>query len=552
MTNSYRVEALRTARIAFSYWQREPASPSFGCFDRQYWGWKKKDLADATLQAAVTLCVRLAEAEGTTATLPPFLIGYVDYLERIQHRDGSFDQVYPFERTPGVVHDLLTPLIWLLRSPHIDLPTRNRLETIIHKGAAFALRTDETHGEIANHFAGYAWELIHYGKTFAHADAEEYGQRYLDRTLALFNESEGWFREYDGADAGYQTRLLSFLARIAALRDDEELWGICEKGARFVEALLMPDNSLHPMLGVRSTALIYPSAFERLAARNPSFDALADRIHDGWLTGSTPRPSDIDFENGIRIAEDAFEASAIRDRRAKVDKPLSAAKAVEFSSYDLPNAGINRCIFGLNGRRHVLTVGSKLGGVVILHKHHEAQSYNLALEDSGYLLHLSDDTRWIVRRADAGAVHDSHERVIHIEAHFSRSLHEDLHSLQLIILRILNLTVLRSQWIGDLFRRIVVTRLISGHKILPLRLDRRISVDSKQVEIVDRLIACENFHSRLQGARLYRCRRTIANHMASSRYFQPAELAPAGPWLEPLPLDVLDGREIRRVVRVGE
>lgn len=540
MANFYRDEALRTGRIAWLHWQREPASPSFGCFDRQYWGWKKKDLADATLQAAALLCIRYAEAQGATSDLPALLEGYVGYLARIQHADGSFDQIYPFERTPGVVHDLLTPLIGLWQSPYIGEVSRGRLEDIIHAGIGFALKTDETHGEIANHFAGYAWELLHYGKTFDHAAATAYGKRYLERTLALFNEQEGWFREYDGPDAGYQTRLLSFLTRIADLTDDESLWRVCEKAARFVEALLMPDNALHPMLGVRSTALIYPSAFERLAARNPEFAALADRIHDGWTTGATPRPSEIDFENAIRLAEDAFEAARVRQSRV-ADKAIGPVER-----YDFPQAGLHRRSLATNAGRLVLTVGPRLGGIVVVHRCARDGSSTLAMEDSGYLLHLADDTRWLVRRANASeAQQDSGDRFA-VECTFIRSLHEDLTPAKMILLRILNLTVLRSQWIGDLFRRLVVGRLISGIETLPLRLCREIEVRENQIRIVDKFIAGKDLASRLGGARLYRCRRTIANHMASSRYFQPAELAPAGLWLEPLPLDLLDGRKIER------
>ena len=213
--DAYKREAFRTARFAFANWQREPASPSFGCFDRQFWGWKKKDIADAALQAAVTLVVRLAEAQDCTHSLPCLLEGYVGFLDQIQHRDGSFDQIYPNEHAPGVVHDLLSSLIWLWRSPHLDANSKRRLEAVIHRGAAYALTADEQHGEIANHFAHYAWEMLNYGRTFGHASAEAYGRKYLERTIALYRPDEGWFLEYDGADPGYQTRTLTFLAKIA-------------------------------------------------------------------------------------------------------------------------------------------------------------------------------------------------------------------------------------------------------------------------------------------------------------------------------------------------
>lgn len=532
------------ARIAWSHWQREPASPSYGSFDRQHWGWKKKDLADSTLLAAIGLCVRHAEMEGTTSALPELLDGFVDHLACIQHRNGSFDQVYPFERAPGVVYDILTPLIQLAHSPHLSSTTRHKLESVIHGGVQFVLKTDEMHGEIANHFAHYAWELLHYGKVFNHSAATHYGNQYLERTLRLFNEREGWFREYDGADAGYQTRLLVFLTRIADITGNERLWSVCERAARFIEALLMPDNALHPMLGVRSTALVYASGFERIAARDPEFAALADRIHDGWATGATPRPSEIDFENAIRLAEDAFEASRIRNSRV-----VEVAPASFVDRYDFADAGLHRrSIATADAGRLVLTVGSRLGGVAVVHECRPDGSCKIVMEDSGYLLHLADGTRWITRRADASKTRQDADDRFEVECEFTQSLHEDLTPGKMILLRLLNLTVLRSQWIGDLFRRLVVERLISGVKTLPVRLHRQILVGESRIDIVDRFIT-DKLASNFDGARLYRCRRTIANHMASSRYFQPSELAAAGPWLEPLSICLLDGRTIERSSR---
>ena len=315
MQSAYEREALGFARLAMSHWNREPSSPSFGSFDRAYWGWKKKDMPDATLQAAVALCTRLAEREGHAEAAKPLLRGFVGHLEDIQHPNGSFDQIYPYEFAPGVVHDMLGSLLGLLRSPLLAPELEPRLERVIRRALDYALSSDEKHGEIANHFAEYASELINAGHVLGEARATARGKEYLARTLALLTPGEGWFSEYDGPDAGYQTRLLAFLTRIAELTADEALWKTCEEAADFVERLLMPDDALHPMFGVRSTALVYPSGFERLAARSPRFACLAERVHASWADASTPVPSRIDFENGVRLAEDAFEAAAIRVAR---------------------------------------------------------------------------------------------------------------------------------------------------------------------------------------------------------------------------------------------
>jgi len=534
LADIYREEAQRMAQLCFASWNREPASPSFGSFDRQYWGWKKKDFSDSALQAAVSLCIRFVESWGSVTSLPAWLDGYVAYLEKIQHGDGSFDQFYPHEHTPGVVHDMLSALLFVLRSAHLGANAKRRLESVIRRAVAYTLGAKEDHGEIANHFAGYAWELIHYGSVMKDADAMRVGRTCLARTLSLQHSAEAWFREYDGADAGYQTRLLSFLTRIAVLIDDAALWDICVRGARFVEMLLMPDNSLHPMLGVRSTALIYPSGFERLAVRDPAFVALADRIYAAWAGGGAPLPSMIDMENGIRLAEDAFEASELRARRV-----AAAPAAATPVSFDVVEAGLHGRALG--GSQ--LYVASKLGGVIALY-----EAGVLAAEDSGYLIRRGDGTRWLTRRAGGGRLVESSDTHMIVEADFVQSLHEDLVPVQMLLLRFLNLTVLRSQWIGDVFRKLVVRRLISGYRSLPLTLRRRISWNSDLI-VEDSFIPGPGMTD-WKDVRLFRCRRITGNHMASARYFTLSELG-GGPWLEEVSLPVPQGAPIVRQWRIA-
>jgi hypothetical protein len=536
MTKSaYFSDAMRVAQRSFASWHRDPAAPSFGCFDREYWGWKKKDLADCSLQYAVTLCIRYAEHRNETACLPDFLGGYVDFLARVQHADGSFDQSYCYEKAPGAVHNVLSALFAVRRSSYLSSDCRKLLEQVTRKAVAFTLQADETHGDIANHYAHYAFELIQAGKELDWPEATKRGRQYLDRTLALMNPAEGWLNEYDGADPGYQTRVIAYLTRIAALTGEERLWEASAKAARFIETLLMPDNSLHPMLGVRSTALIYPSGFERLAAHDGTFAGLADRVHAAWETGTALLPSMIDLENGIRIAEDAFDAADLRVERGGG----APAEPAPLRAFDLAEAGLHAHLVPGG----IAYIGSKLGGVVVLYGHDR-----LIAEDSGYLLKAGNGKlRWLVRRSGGGRIVESGERHMVIEASFVQSLHEDLSPPQMLLLRALNLTILRFQFVGDLFRKLVVRRLISGRRASGLVLRRKISWQNKLI-LEDRILANTGFRLP-EGAKLFRCRRVTGNHMASSRYFTPSEVA-GTPWLEEMAPSAFSGSPIVRVMEV--
>ena len=529
LPNIYADEFERVARTAFSMWNRDPASPSYGSFDRQYWGWKYKDFSDATLQYAVRLAVEYAKHFDKTSMLPSLLDGYVTFCGNIQRRDGSFDQCYPYERTPGVVYDILSTLIYVRQSPSlISDKSRAELEDIIANAARFALRTDEKHGLIANHLAEYAYELFNFADYASDDRARSKAENYLERTLSLFEADEGWFHEYDGPDAGYQTRTLRYLAKIAALLDKPGLWDVIRKSADFVGELLMPDGSIHPMLGSRSTAIIYPSAFETLAAHDDRYRALADRVCSAWQHARVPLPSQIDFGNAIRLAHDALDAAIARSGKPDPNSIVSAS----LSNSDFPKAGIS---IRRNSQREFY-LGYRLGGVIVVYAQEGDGSWKLAYEDSGYLLKSPKPAEiWVTRIPGSGRLLECPAGHWVVVAGFQRSLHDELTPARMLMLRLLNLTFLRIQWIGDLFRKVVVRHLMSGRAAVPLELKRDIVIEETLIRVTDSITGDAGFIAG-QGMTLYLCRRVTGTHMASARYFQEQELEKIDiAWLQEMP-----------------
>jgi hypothetical protein len=511
MKQIYLHEFERVAISTFSMWNREPASPSYGSFDRPYWGWKYKDLSDATLQCAVKLAVEYARLIGRTDTLPALLERYVVFCRSIQWRDGSFDQCYPRERTPGPIYDILSTFVYVRNSPFLESPTaRTELDGVMERALQFALRTDEKHGEVANHIAHFAYELLYYAEFSGDPKARARGLSYLDRLLSLFNRDEGWFREYHGPDPGYQTRCLRYLVKIAGLLGQAELWQVVRQAADFVWELLMPDGSIHPMLGCRSTALLYPSPFERLAVEDHSYRGLAALVRQGWCNGRVPLPSSLDFGNAIRLADDAFDAAGILSQNGdqgvqpeirQGDRHFTEAGIVIRRTTDV-----------------ALYLGYCLGGVIVLYNH-RGDNWRLSYEDSGFMIE-SNNQRWVNRMPDSGQLLELGTDRIKIRSKFFLSLHDELTPVRLVVLRLLNFTVLRFQWFADVFRRLVVRRLMSGVNIAPAGLLREVLFSGGAMTVIDKFETTEPWHN----ASLFRCRRVIGAHMASSRYFQQQEL----------------------------
>ena len=526
MADIFTTEFELTARRALSAWNRDPGSPSFGSFDRTYWGWKYKDFSDATLQYAVRLAVRYVESQQSIdpSWLSAWLEGYVEFCRVSQHRDGSFDQCYPHERTPGVIYDMLSALLFVRDCGHLRSPRALAdLDGVIDRAVRFALSEDERHGEIANHLGSYAFELLNYGRARQNAAATSRGQAYLERMLKGFDREEGWFLEYQGPDAGYQTRTLRYLTKCAAITGDDELWKVAERTAEFLQHVMMPDGSIHPMLGTRSTALVYPSGFMRLAKHAPRFTALASLVGRGWSAARVPLPSSLDFDNAIRLADDAYEA-----REAgvpSIDEPV--AKVAE--RIDLPRAGLTI----VKDPSRAVFVASRLGGVVVVYERTAGNQWRLQCEDSGYLVRsqsASKVVRWITRFPGSGSATSSTGDRLVVRCRMAKSLHEELTPLRMVALRILNMTVLRFQSLGDLFRRVVVRRLMDRHEWLGIEIDREVVIAGDHVAIRDRVAS----GALSQGAQMFRCRRVTGTHMATARYFQAQEIEAADPWLTPI------------------
>jgi hypothetical protein len=130
---------------------------------------------------------------------------------------------------------------------------------------------------------------------------------------------------------------------------------------------------------------------------------------------------------------------------------------------------------------------------------------------------------------NAGEVTSSSDRRIVVRSRFQRSLHDEVTPFRMVVLRILNLTLLRSQWIGDLFRKVVVKHLMGESEKIDVALEREILIDDARVSVRDRIIGNAR-------GRLFRCRRVTGMHMASSRYVQEEELADLPlEWLREIP-----------------
>ncbi len=275
---------------------RNPHSPTYGCFDRNFWHYKIIDFPSGMAQEFV---LPLALAYHTNWADNPFyhqsiLRQWVEagilYAARSAHGDGSCDDYFPFERAGGATAFSLLACIDSYALMDLDHPQ------ILHffvQRADWLAHHHET-GQLTNHQALIALCLLllqklgddHQGRNLSNRWQAAIAQR-LDRVLA-WQHPEGWFQEYEGCDPGYHTLTISCLARIEQLQPDPRLRAALQRAVSLAAEFMHPDGSYAGEYGSRNTYNFFPHGFELVGRWLPEALSINDQFLRGVEAGLAP------------------------------------------------------------------------------------------------------------------------------------------------------------------------------------------------------------------------------------------------------------------------
>ena len=293
---AYAEQALPGIARLLTFLDRNPLSPTYGCFHRDYWLYKTSDFADQVRQfAALPLAlVYRHDFPGNVYRgrdlIREWTVAALDYWARNQHSDGSFDEFYPFERgwsgpTAFITYSAAECLILL--DGEVPADPRGRIMAAIERAARFLARGDREGDSLANHHATTClalWKTHKLTGDGAHLAAFE---RAFEVFLEYHDPAEGWSLEYDGVDPGYLSATVSFLAKIYQDLPDARLREVLEQSADFCSYFVFPDGHFSGTMGSRNTQHFYPHGFEILAGTLPIAAAVAERtlkaLDDGAL-----------------------------------------------------------------------------------------------------------------------------------------------------------------------------------------------------------------------------------------------------------------------------
>jgi len=283
----YAVKALSQIPRLLGNLDRNPFSPTYGCFHRDYWLDKTSDFPDAVRQFAVhaLALVYKHSMPGNIYQSQPkvkdWAIAGLDFWTRIQHRDGSFDEFYPYERGwVGPTAFTTYTAIESYRLLESEMPddVKNRIRAAILRAALFITTGESEEDHLANHYAmaclavWKAYELLHEPALKVGYD------RLWQGFLGYHNREEGWSREYDGVDPGYLSATVSFLGKIYQTNPDPGISEVLYQSVDFCSYFVYPNGFYAGSIGSRNTLHFYPHGFEIMAKTLPLAGSIAEKM----------------------------------------------------------------------------------------------------------------------------------------------------------------------------------------------------------------------------------------------------------------------------------
>lgn len=501
-------EALAQIPKILTLQDRNAHSPTYGCFDRNFWHYKIIDFPSGMaaefvwpLALAYTLPIT-GNAYHQQPAIKQWAAAGIRYAARSTHPDGSCDDYFPFEKAGGAA--AFSMLACLETYTLLKLHDEEMLEFFAKR--ADWLASHHESGRLTNHQALIALCLEKAGRVFEIDRWDKLKAKRIRRVLD-WQDREGWFAEYEGADPGYHTLTIGLLAQLHALTPSDELRNALSKAIRFAAQFIHPDGSFGGEYTSRNTYNFFPHGFELAGGEVPEALAINDRFLAGLGRGL-----------GACYADDHILGHhtwsyLLAWHHFVANRPEPALPA--------------------EGRTHFKHAG------LLIDRRGDATLY-LALNKGGAfkffrgdrLVHSDTNFSAVLR----GGKHRN--AVAHLVARYQTSLSADeivingrlgwaktkqMTTFNLVVLRVLMLTI--GRFFPNLVRKLLQKLLITGKKSAPFRFSRRLAWQGDKLKINDELIA--DSWQRVAQVGIGPAQTSI--YVVMSRIYQAGQLQP---WLD--------------------
>ncbi|MEO1590514.1 MAG: hypothetical protein AAFU71_04380 [Cyanobacteria bacterium J06632_22] len=506
MKDRFAREALAQIPKILTLQDRNPHSPNYGCFDRNYWQYKIIDFPSGMSQEFVwplALVYDMPLPDNPyyqKSAIRAWIEAGIEFAARSAHPDGSCDDYFPFERAGGAAAFSLLACLESYRLLGLDNPTALKF----FETRADWLAHHQESGRLTNHQALIVLCLELAARLL---NTDKWEQAIQDRLAQVLSwqDTEGWFQEYEGCDPGYHTLTISCLARVYGFRPREDLKAAIANGVRLVMHFVHPDGSYGGEYTSRNTYNFFPHGFELVGRWMPEALSINDRFLAGLKNGVGTCYADDHIVghhtwNYLLAWKDFVE-----------DRPPT--KPAQPGRVWLPNARIL-----IDQRQDTkLYLALNKGGAFKFFR-----DDRLVFSDTQFSLQVRQGSK--LKNAVGHLVGDYQYQVnadqITISGPLGWAKQKQMTPLNLMILRVVMLTV--GRFFPNLIRKLLQKMLITGKTEAPFRFKRQLSWQGNQWQVQDELTA-ERWDS-VMTAGIGADQTSI--YVVMSRTYQPGQLQP--------------------------
>ena len=454
-----------------SHLDRDPFSRTAGSFDRLFWGWKLKDYSDATLQRLIySLTNYYYNIDNTFCTEELFLTWIIksfEFLRKIQHKDGSVDQTFPNEHSHGATAFLLYDNIrtYEIIRNRLGDEGKEHIVQVMKRMGDYLVRHDEEHGFISNHLLGAAAGLQVLYKITKDDKYQNHAKFYINRVLSK-QSPEGWYMEYGGADPGYQTLAIYYLANYYLETKDKVVLESLKKAVDFVSYFVHPDGSFGGEYGSRNTEIFYPGGFALLQNEILLARSILHFMIDKIENGKTVNINSIDTGNLAPLMNNYLEV--IRhdhENSSRNDKHIPFFKSPFLKEFK--DGGI----IVYNGEENYATIGISKGGVI---KEYDKRSGDKLCDDCGYIGLLKSGEMISTQNLCKPAYNFNRDKLV-IYADFYEIKQPIPDPYKFLVFRFFILVLGNIHWFREVIKRLLVRSLLNNSKRVKFKLVREVS-----------------------------------------------------------------------------
>lgn len=473
MRDLFAQEALAQIPKILTLLDRNLHSPTYGCFDRNFWHYKIIDFPSGMAQEFV---LPLALAYSLKIPNNPYyhqemIQKWVEagilYTSHAAHPDGSCDDYFPFERASGATAFSLLASIESYQTLGLN---NYKILSFFEKQADWLVHHYEN-GKLANHEALIVLCLESLSILLETSKWDTAKANRLSRLLS-WQSQEGWFTEYSGFDPGYHTLTISCLARVYELNPSEKLKSIIIKAVELATQFIHPDGSFGGEYASRNTYNFFPHGFELVGKWLPAALWINDQFLIGLKNGLAPCYADDHIIGHHTWNYLLAWRDFITERPVNINRDVASLLLEEAKILIKRRPGIE------------LYVSLNKGGVFKLFRNQK-----LVASDTHLSLQVRKGRKILNAVSHLSGNYDvdiSQDEIV-ISANMGWAKQTQMSSLKLIILRLVMLTF--GRFFPNLIRKILQKILITGKQDAPFSFKRHFKYKDGSWHITDELFA---------------------------------------------------------------